>query len=72
MCANVSGCVGGLGVVDEQAWEGLFIFIKRSPPSVGIASLMSRSNVSGVALVACVFGLEWHMDHQLSQLCSLL
>ena len=59
MCVNVS--VGGgavLGVVDEQVWEGLFVFIERSPPSIGIEPFMSRRNVSGMALVTCVFGLE--------------
>ena len=47
-----------LGVVDEQVWEGLFVFIERSPPSIGIEPFMSRRNVSGMALVTCVFGLE--------------
>ena len=46
MCVNVSVCVGGvLGVVDEQVWEGLFVFIERSPPSIGIEPFMSRRNV---------------------------
>lgn len=42
LCVRMSVCVGGLGVVDEQVWEGLFMFIKRSPPSVGIELSLGR------------------------------
>ena len=57
VCVNVSVCVEGLGVVDEQVWEGLFIFIRRSPPSVVLHLL--RAEVMCLEWPSLPVSLDW-------------